>query len=811
MKFCVTVTLFFIISIFTSISAQPNSRRGGGGQESSGGSITGKVIDSQAGKPVEYASVVLFKASGGKQINGAVTDLNGNFEIKDVKPGKYNIAVSFIGYDKKRIKDVELSANKLELGEILLDQKAVSTDNVLVEGQRVPFSYQIDKKVINVDKFTTAISGSAVDILENVPSVSVDIEGNVSLRGSGSFTLLIDGRPTIMDAQDALQQIPASSIKDIEIITNPSVKYDPEGVAGIINLVLKKNENLGLAGMTNLSAGLKDKYGAEGLFEYKTPLVNTVFGLNYRKRNMTQNSTEERRFDFGGGTSRINTVSSGSHNRDGYGLRGSINFLLSDNDVLGIGARYHNRNNTEGGAANYTEFTPSAPNGLFYINKSRSEGSGSSYAANMNYQHKFNLTGHEIAADIRYESEDQNDISLSELLNGQAIADGKRTTEGGPGSEFNTKIDYTLPFSDKSKFESGLEGETELSTENSGFSQFSPQAGTYLFEPNFSYSTKSRNDEYSVYSLFSDMIGNFGYQAGVRGEYTYRKIRVLSLVQEFNIDRWDFFPTLHFSYRLESGQQFIASYSKRIHRPRSWWLEPFETWVDANTVHRGNPSLAPELIDSYELGFQTLIGPMSLSTEGYYRINNGKIETLRSAYSDNVTLETFANIGRDYSLGTEIMASFDVLKVWSVDLMGNIYHYRLKSNLGGIPVEKTSFNWRTRISNNITLSSTLQLQLNGNYESPSVTLQEKSKGNFMTDLALKKELMDKQLSLTLQIRDIFGTHRHETTTESDGLYSFSTFKMESPIIMLNLRYSINNFKQRERESDNGNGMGEEEF
>ncbi|MGE5352658.1 MAG: TonB-dependent receptor domain-containing protein [Acidobacteriota bacterium] len=810
MRFCVTVTFILFISLFTSTFAQPGGRRGGQ-DEASGGSITGKVIDSQAGKAVEYASVVLFKASGGKQINGAITDPNGNFEIKGVKPGKYNIAISFIGFDKKRLRDVELSSNKLDLGEILLDPKALSTDNVVVEGQRVPFSYQIDKKVINVDKFTTAISGSAVDILENIPSVSVDIEGNVSLRGSGSFTLLIDGRPTIMDAQDALQQIPASSIQNIEIITNPSVKYDPEGVAGIINLVLKKNENLGLAGMTNLSAGLKDKYGAEGLFEYKTPLVNSVFGLNYRKRNMTQNSSENRVFNYGGGSSSINTVSSGNHNRDGYGLRGSINFLLSDNDVLGIGGRYHNRNNNEGGSANYTEFTAAAPNGLFYKNRSMSEGSGNSYAANMNYQHKFNLTGHELSADIRYESEDQNDISLSELWNGQTIADGKRTTEGGPGSEFNTKIDYILPFSELSKFESGIEGETELSTENSGFSQFNSLAGMYLFEPRFSYSTKSRNDEYSVYSQFSDMIGSFGYQAGVRGEYTYRKIQVASLAEEFNIDRWDFFPTLHFSYRLESGQQFIASYSKRIHRPRSWWLEPFETWVDANTVHRGNPSLAPELIDSYEMGFQTLIGPMSLSTEAYYRINNGKIETLRSPYSDNVTLETLSNVGKDYSLGTEIMASFDLLKIWSVDLMGNLYDYRLKSNLNGVPVEKSSFNWRTRMSNNVNLSSTLQLQLNGTYESPSVTLQEKTKGNFMTDLALKKDLMEKRLSLTLQVRDIFGTHRHETTTQSEGLYSFSTFKMESPIIMLNLRYSINNFKQRERESDNGNGFGEEEF
>ncbi|MGE5400477.1 MAG: TonB-dependent receptor domain-containing protein [Ignavibacteriales bacterium] len=808
MKYSITVTFFISILLFTSAFAQPG-KRGGSQGAPGGGSITGKVLDSQTGKPVEYASVVLFKTTGGKQINGSITDPDGNFEIKDVVPGKYNIAVSFIGYEKKKLKEVELSSSRLDLGEIKLEEKVVSTDNVVVEGQRVPFSYQIDKKVINVDKFTTATSGNAVDILANVPSVSVDVEGNVSLRGSGSFTLLIDGRPTVVDAQDALQQIPASAIQNIEIITNPSVKYDPEGVAGIINLVLKKNKNLGLSGMANLSTGLKDKYGAEGLFNYKTPLVDATFGLNYRKMNMASSGLQEKIFDYQGSTSHINMNSDGNHRRDGYGLRGSLSFTLGDNDVLGIGGRYQDRSRTEGSSANYSEFSTAAPLGLFYINKSYSEHSGNSYEASLNYQHKFNSSGHEITADVQYESEDQNDISISELLNSQGIAEGKNTTEGGPGSEFNTKIDYTLPFSEISKLESGLEGQTELSTEDNQFSQFNQTAGAYLFEPQFSYSTKSRIDEYSVYSVFSDMIGNFGYQAGVRGEYTYRKIQVLSLGQDFNIDRWDFFPTLHFSYKLESGMQFIASYAKRIQRPRSWMLEPFTTWVDATTVHRGNPSLKPELIDSYELGLQTLIGPVSFSAEGYYRVNNSKTDVVSSPYADNVTLQTFANIGKDYSLGTEVMASFDVLKLWSVDLMGNVYDYRLKSSLNEIPVEKSSFNWRLRMSNNINLSSTLHLQLNGNYESPSVSLQERRKGSFMSDLALKKDLMDKQLSITLQVRDIFGTHRHESTTESTGLYSFNRFSMEAPMVMLNVRYSLNNFKQSDRQ--NRNETGEEEF
>ncbi|MDP4172905.1 MAG: outer membrane beta-barrel family protein [Bacteroidota bacterium] len=815
MRFCSNLIVFMLIICSISTYGQSGRQKGRIGA-SGGGSlrISGKVIDAQTGKPVDYATVVVFKEENKTQVTGSITKTDGSFEVPELKADKYYLEVSFIGYEKQTIPfELMSSTANLDLGVIKLDQKAVSLKNVVVEGQRVPFTYQVDKKVINVDKFATAVSGTAVDVLENVPSISVDVDGNVSLRGSGSFKVLVDGRPSIIDAQDLLQQVPASAIENIEIITNPSVKYDPEGVAGIINLVMKKNENNGLSGVINLNGGLKDKYGSDLSFEYKTPLYSASFGMDLRHRNMTDDRDEIRRYDYENNTSEITSSGSGSWMRGGGGIRGAINFNLGDNDVLGIGANYHNRNMKRTSSSNYTELQSlSQLQPTYYMNTSEGKRNGDNVNFDLNFQHKFPLKGHEISADVTYEKQNGDDENISEMLSNKIISSGKKTTEGGPGHELHTKIDYTLPFGDFDKFEAGLEGKSEFEDESTKYYEYNIPSSQYMQNFDYSFSTKSRNDGYSVYSVYSGIFEELGYQVGLRGEYTYRKVEIPSKDAIFNIDRWDYFPTFHFSYKLSSGQQFMASYSKRIQRPNGWQLEPFDTWVDANTVHRGNPGLEPELVDSYEFGFQTLLGNLvSLSTELYHRVNNSKIDGVKSVYSDNVTLQTFANIGKDYSTGAEIMASVELFKLWDIDLMGNLYNYLLKTDVNGESTTKESFNWHGKMSNSLKLTSTLSLQLNADYNSPTVAYQSKTDDSFSLDMAVKKEFMNKQLSLTLQAKNILNTARWQTTTQNESLYSYMSAKREAPVLMLNLRYSLNNFKQDSNRNSNGGDDNNESY
>jgi outer membrane receptor protein involved in Fe transport len=314
----------------------------------------------------------------------------------------------------------------------------------------------------------------------------------------------------------------------------------------------------------------------------------------------------------------------------------------------------------------------------------------------------------------------------------------------------------------------------------------------------------------SIYTIYSNMFGNLGYQLGLREEYTYRNIEIPDRNNQFKIDKWDYFPSFHLSYKFPTGQQLMASYSRRIQRPRGWSLEPFETWIDANTIRKGNPSLLPEYIDSYELGIQTFFGTVSFSSEFYYRINNNRIENVSSVYSENVTLQTFDNVGKDYSLGNEILINTDLFEFWNINLMGNIYDYRMKGILYNEAINRSSFNWRSRL-NNVFKLGLFQIQLNVQYNSPSISSQGRREGFFTTDAALRTDVLNKKLSLILQVRDLFKTGKNEFTTQTPDFYSYSYFKREAPMVMLTMKLSLNNYKQQREQQGEENQEDYQEY
>jgi outer membrane receptor protein involved in Fe transport len=748
------------------------------------------------------------------QVTGTISNVEGIFTITPVQPGSYYVDVQFISYDKVRISDIKLNMGnmKADLGTIKISPTAISLDNVVVEGERSPISYQIDKKVIDVDQQSTTISGNAAEVLENVPSVTVDIEGNVSLRGSSNFTVLVDGRPSILDPQDILQQIPASQIDNIEIITNPSAKYDPEGSAGIINIVMKKTKSAGIAGVANLNAGFKDKYGGDFLFEYKNPSFSTTFGIDYNNRFHPGTSSEEKTTSFNNVESFINTSGDSKRGRKMLGFRAGMEYYLTPDDVLSLRGRYGDRKMQRNSTLNYDEWNSIQTAHNFYMNKTHSERGGYYFAFDLNHQHKFDSNGHEILSELSYRRNNSDEFSSTELYNESILTSGRQSTENGPSTDLEARINYTLPFSQGSRFEAGYEGELDFSDENTGYYQYHDVLMDYVFFPEYSHSTKFDEREHALYSLYAGEIDKLGFQGGVRAEYTYRSITV-DETNNFTIDTWDYFPTLHASYSFSPAQQIMASYTRRIDRPGGWALEPFETWSDANSVRRGNPALKPEYIDSYEAGFRTLIGPVSFSSELYYRVNHNRIENVRSAYAENVTLTTFENVGTDYSLGTELMLNFGIGKIWEANLMGNLYNYRIEGVLYNEEFSRESFNWDTRLNNNFKISPVTQLQLNARYISPSVSSQGRREGFFMTDVAVKQDFFNKALSVTLQIRDILGTGKYEFTSSGPDFYTHTHFTRESPMLMLNVRYNINNYKSEEnrgRQEENG-FEGEEEF
>jgi outer membrane receptor protein involved in Fe transport len=388
------------------------------------------------------------------------------------------------------------------------------------------------------------------------------------------------------------------------------------------------------------------------------------------------------------------------------------------------------------------------------------------------------------------------------------ITDGQRSTESGPRRRLRAKIDYTHPLGKESKFEAGCQSEFNHSTDNNALYEFSPVQGDYVFLPDYSNSTTYDRNVHALYGIYSGKLNRLGYQGGLRFEYTDRAIEFSGAEHPFTIDRWDYFPTVHTSYEFEGGQQLMASYTRRIDRPRGWHLEPFETWMDAYNVRVGNPALKPEYIDSYEIGFQTYLGKNLFSTEAYYRKTNNKIERVRSVYAENITLHSTENIGSDYSFGSELLFNIDILKNWNINLIGNLYNYKVEGMLYGENFSRESFTWRTRLNNSIKFGGTTQIQIDGNYRSPSVSSQGRREGAFVANIALRYEFIKNQLSGTLQVRDILSTRKYEYTSEGPNFYNYSHFTREAPLVMLNVRYNFNNYKP-ERKRD-GNDIEVEE-
>jgi len=789
-----------LLLLMSTLTGQAVSQQGG---KSSQGSVTGRVIDSALQVPIEYATIILFTRSDSLQVTGTVTDKNGNFRLTGVPQGSYFIKGRFIGYRDRTIEDIVIGADRpvIDLGTLYLEPSALIMEGEEVVAERPPMEYRIDRKVINVSGQPVAPSGTAVDVLENVPSVDVDIEGNVRLRGSANFTVLVDGLPTLQEPSESLQQIPASAIDNIEIITNPSARYDPEGTSGIINVVMKKGELRSESGIVNANAGLSDKYGGDILLGLRRERFNSSFGVDFNQRSYPGTVREENETSREDSTSYVRSDGDSNRGWTGTGLRGSLDYNPRPDDRIGLGFRYGRRSMESDSDLDYDEWTEPGGDHLLYLSRNRQERSGRFLTANLDYRHRFTAKDHEITGQVITNHRESDEETVNELLDPTGtLTSGQRSTEEGPMDDIRMKLDYTLPLGGAKRLETGYQSRFSRSEVITGMLDYDPASGEYIPRPDYIHRTDSRQDIHSVYGIYSGERGSFGYQGGIRGEYTDRWIAVEGEGEPFTLHRWDGFPTAHLSYRLTGGRQVIASYTRRIERPRGWYLEPFETWIDAYNVQRGNPALDPEAIDSYELGYQTGLGKHLLSTEAYYRVTHDKVERIRSVYDDNITLHTYENIGTDHTLGAELRLTLALLDAWGLDVTGNFYDYRVKGELLNEPFSRESFNWKAQLQHTLKLARSTRIQVSNIYNSATVTSQGRREGFFTTNVTLRQDFFNGAVTASVEASDIFRTSRSESTSEGADFHQYSEYIRQAPVIMFNLSYKINN-GQAEREKD----------
>jgi len=777
------------------------------------GEVTGRVVDFTFDTPLSYASIILFSQGDSSQVTGITTDDQGYFQLKDVPAGQYYAEISFMGFQKKILPNIRLNFRQpaVELGTIKLKQTYLQGEDVEVEVEKQPIEFKIDKKVINVDKQYTAISGTAVDVLKNVPSVTTDIEGNVMLRGSSNFNLLIDGRPSPLDPADALEQIPASTIDNIEIITNPSARYNPEGTAGIINIILKRSRTPGQSGIVNSNIGYNDKYSGDFLLSNKQGLATINFGGNYNYRSMPGTSKEEK-YIYSSQTS-LSSKETSHRFFNPYGLRMDVLFDLSLFDRLGFNASISRGRMNMEEDTDYSQSVTGDPAIDYYSSVSEMHRQGRHYTLGADFRHKFGPRDHEFNAVISHFNRKMKGENSSQLydFNGQ-LTSGQESFENGPGSRTEIQLGYIRPIGDAQKIEIGAQSRLANSQEETGFSQYDTLTGNYIADSLYAHTIDYKNNIHALYAMFSREIGKFGFQFGFRTEYTDRYIELKDSGQDFRFNRWDYYPSAHFSYDYGRGIQFMSSYSRRVEPIRPWHLEPFPTWTDAYSIRQGNPSLKPEIIDSYEIGLQKTIERGFISVDLYHRTTHDLIEHTQTAYSELVTLFSVENVGQSYASGVETTVNKRLSKWWDLNLIGTAFDYRIFGDLYGESIDEKSFNWNLRFNNSFTLAKSTKIQWNSSYTSPSVTAQGEIKGFFLTDIALRQEFWDKKLSATLQVSDIFSTGKRELSSENTGMYLHSTRRREAPTYMLNISLNINNYRpEKKKERPNSNGDMEEEY
>ena len=774
------------------------------------GDLTGVVLDENTDEPVEFATIGIYNKEDSSLVTGSITDENGKFSIEKVPLGNYYVDVRFIGYSNARIDKVNINTgqSKVTLGNIELKQSTSSIDEVEIVSEQSAVEYKIDKKVISVSQAVSAGGGSAADVLEMAPSIRTDVNGDVLLRGSSSFTVLVDGKPSALDGNDALKQIPASLIQSIEIMTNPSVEYEPDGAAGIINIVTKKNRQAGISGVADASVFTSGEYR-----------VNLNLNRRFEKLNLRGGVTANNRptpYDW----HRLRETRSGDTSRyvDGegewiWGFGGkNINFgadyEINQKNNLSLTANLGQFRFSYDNAANYIEYSDPASEELYYREDNSFYVDALYFGINLNYQHDFDDKGHKITVNgnlnQRYALTGNESYNILTDDNWNPVDDNVARQRGVTEkdmTEIQTKVDYVKPIGDNSTFKAGYQGKIFISPEDYRWETYDPDLGEWISDPGKSSQNDFSINVHGAYLIFQHNNKIVNFQAGIRSEYTDRIIESGIDDEQYKVNRWDFYPSLNLSRSFAGGHQLQASYSRRVKRPRQWQLWPKVTYIDPTTVWQGNPLLDPEFTNSMELNYMKKFGSSFLTLETYIRQTDNMISWVYDVIEDDITRMTFANLQNSVSYGSEVLANVGIAKWWTVVGSVNIFRRQIDSRNIGTD-KRTANSWNSKLDNSFKIKTGTRLQLSTRYFGESLTAQGSRDAYWMANLGVRQDLFKRKLILTFTIKDIFGTMTNISTVESPDQFILTRQYLRAPIFGISLSYAINSFKQKDPDSMN---------
>ncbi|MGZ3767332.1 MAG: TonB-dependent receptor domain-containing protein [Mucilaginibacter sp.] len=815
MKFFFALLLLF--SSFFIANAQPRAN-------ALKGQVNGKIIDAATKLPVDYATVSIFKQGNPSPINGVVSDTKGNFTISNLSPGEYSLTIDFIGYQKKTIDHLIISSTStnIALGNILITPIQSQLKTVEIIGKTNIVENKIDKMVYNVANDLTSQGGSASDVLQKVPQVTVDIDGNVQLQGNANIRFLINGKPSSIfgaSLADALQSIPANQIKSIEVITSPGAKYDANGTGGIINIILKDSKIQGLNGSINLSAGTRRENGSFNLNVRKGNFgINAFFNggeqINSTTINTTDNLSYSKTRDT---TTHLFQKGNSSFTRGGYQSGLSFNWDITKKDQLTASFGYNHFANHNYGLTNQETSVFDIPNNntvsdIFSLRNSDSRFTGKYYDYSLSYKKTFEKEGQEL--DVLYNSSYGNNSSKflqqQDYPAGGYPSSGTQSNNPGTDHETDISIDYTQPVSKNFTIETGAKA--VLENINNTVVTDTLSNGVFVPNANQTYGFNYNRKVYAYYlsatfSLFHNFIDG---KAGLRDEYTSTSADFAGThIPGYNVVA----PSLVLSHKIDETQSFKLSYTYRIERPEYRDLNPFYNISDPHNISTGNPNLSPEIGHNYELGYnKSFNGGANIYIGAFYRYNTNDLQSYTTHYDTlNIGGTTYTNVylNQRYNIGTETtegLSLFGSLPITSkLNLRTNMmFSDRITANPGNPTV--SGFMYRINLNATYQFPHDLTAEIFGNYNSSQRTIQGTRPVFAFYNLALRKQLMNKKLSVGLTAADPFSKYINQTSI-TNGTNFTQTNVRQVPFrsfgITLSYKFGKLEFK-KEKEKDENN-------
>ncbi|MRS61201.1 outer membrane beta-barrel family protein [Larkinella terrae] len=779
------------------------------------GKISGKLVAPQGGKnqPVEFASIGLFRSRDSSSVTGALTDERGFFQMANLAPDAYYLMIQSLGFANKRLPRIVISADKptVDLGNIIMTETAKQLQEVVVQGQKQAYEYSLDRKIVNVDQLPIAQGGSAIDILQNVPSVTVDVDGTLSLRGSSNVIVLVDGKPsglTGLDRQAILDQIPASSIERIEMITNPSSRYDADGAAGIINIVLKKERGPGFNGNVQVNVGTRDKYNASINLNSRFKKLNLFSSYNFRQNRRFQYRISERQNLFEDSTSYLAQRNDAIRRSVNNNLRFGFDYALSPRNNVTASILYRPQYSYDSEVENFNTLDANRVSlGQTVRTTEETEPErGLDYA--FGYRRTFDKKGRELTFDATMSNNKSNEFQnfsntstlpvnllTPNFLIGQQRADNNRQNQVAV-----LQLDFAEPLKDKKKFETGLKHTYRRLASNYVFENLLNEAWTVnpAISNNFIYDERTS----AAYVNFGDEIKKMSYQVGLRTEYTAIETDQRTTNVQNRRDYIYLFPSVFLNYNASQSQKMQINYSRRINRPSTWSLNPFIDLSDPLNIRFGNPNLNPELINSFELSHLLYGKNTTLTSTLFFRQTNNEITNYRTLRPDGITEQTSLNLNRSQNYGLEIVLSQEITRWWKAN--GNFSFFQrniqASADIPGI-LTRTNRSWTTRITSNMSPKKGTDIQVALNYRSPFIVAQGTIKAMTNVDLGVKQTILKGRGTVSLRVSDLFNTMQFRNESFGPNFTSTSRNKRESRIGFIGFSYRLSREVVREKDRD----------